>query len=221
MRLALHIGFSVLCSPAITAAVMAQPLPVQAIYTCVDASGKRLTADRPIAQCADREQRVLGPTGVERSRLGPALSEMEMAQRLEQRRQEQLVQQRVVEQKRRDAALLARYPDRPMHDAARAHALQQIQELQSLTHAQMLHLEKDHQQLQQELEFYNKDAAKIPVRLRIAVQDVERARQEQQALWMVQAEEAKRIHQRFDAELERLQALWALPATGGFVRTSD
>ena len=221
MRLALHIGFAVLWNMAYTAAVMAQPFPGKGIYTCVDASGKRLTADRPIVQCADREQRVLGPTGVERSRVGPALTETEMAQRLEQRRHEQLVRQRAVEQRRRDAALLARYPERHAHDAARRQALLQIEELQALAQKQMLDLDKDSQQLQQELDFYKKDAGKIPARLHGAVQDVEKAKQEQKALWALQAEEIRRIHQRFNAELERLQPLWSSQSTGEFIRTSD
>lgn len=203
------------------AAVAAQPLTNSGIYTCTDASGKRLTADRPIAQCADREQRVLGPTGVERSRVGPALTEMEMAQRMEQRRQEQLVEQRAVEQRRRDAVLLTRYPDRKTHDAARRHALMQIEELQALAHKQMLDLDKDSQQLQQELDFYQKDADKAPTRLRLAVQDMEKAKQEQKALLSAQAQEAKRIHQRFDAELARLQAMWASEAAGGLIQTAD
>ena len=215
MRLALHIGFSVLCSMASTAAVMAQPFPTKGIYTCIDASGKRLTADRPIAQCADREQRVLGPSGVERSRLGPALTELEMAQRLEERRQEQLLQQRAVEQRRRDAALLARYPNRQVHDAARRQALLQIEDPQALAHKQMLDLDKDSQQLQQELAFYAQDASKIPARLRSAVQDIDKAQKDQRALWLAQGEEGKRIHQRFDAELERLKPLWASQSSSG------
>lgn len=188
---------------------MAQPLPAKGIYTCTDAAGKRLSADRPISQCADREQRVLGPTGVERSRLGPALTEIEMAQRLEQQRHAQQMQQRALEQRRRDAVLLARYPERSSHDAARRTALAQIEELQALAHQQMLELDKGRQQLQQELAFYVQDPSKIPARLRGSVQDVEKAQADQRAVLAVQAQEALRIHQRFDAELERLQSLWA------------
>lgn len=221
MRLAIYIGFSVLCSMAYTAVVMAQPLPSQGIYTCTDAAGKRLTADRPIAQCADREQRVLGPTGVERSRLGPVLTEIEMAQQLEQRRQEQLLQQRALEQRRRDAVLLARYPNRALHDAARRNALLQIEELQALAHKQMLELDKDSQQLQQELDFYKQDVSKIPVRLRGALQDIGKAQKEQQALLAAQAEEAKRIHQRFDVQLERLKPLWASQSLDRALGTLD
>jgi hypothetical protein len=209
MRLALHIGFPVLFSMASTVSVMAQPLAVKGIYTCTDASGNRLTADRPIAKCADREQRVLGPSGVERSRLGPALTEVEMAQRLEQRRQAQLRQQRVLEQHRRDAALLARYPQRSTHDAARRHALLQINALQELARKQMQSLDEEGLQLQQELDFYAKDTSKIPARLSGSVHMLEKTKQDQQAVLAAQAQEAQRIHQRFDAELARLQPLWS------------
>lgn len=209
MRLASHIGFSILCSIASTASVMAQPSPGKAIYTCTDAVGKRLTADRPITECADREQRVLGPTGVERGRVGPALTEVEMAQHLEQRRQEQQAQQRAQEQRRRDAALLARYPQRSNHEAARRNALVQIEELKSLAQQQMQVLDKERQQLQQEQAFYAQDPAKTPARLRAAVQTVEKAQRDQHATLASQDAEVQRIHQRFDEELARLQPLWA------------
>lgn len=188
---------------------MAQPSTVKGIYTCTDAAGKRLTADRPIAQCADREQRILGPTGVERSRVGPALTETEIAERLEARRQEQLLQQRAQEQRRRDAALVARYPERSSHDSVRRSALVQTEELQNLAQQQLLALDQERQQLQQELAFYTQDPSKVPARLRGAVQDVEKAQRDQRAILANHVEEAQRIHHRFDAELERLKPLWA------------
>ena len=36
----------------------------QDIYSCVDAKGRTLTADRPIAECTDRTQRTLSPSGI-------------------------------------------------------------------------------------------------------------------------------------------------------------
>ena len=188
---------------------MAQPASgTNSIYTCVDGAGQRLTADRPIPQCADREQRVLSPSGVERSRIGPALTEAEMAQRREQKRNEQLAQQRQQEQRRRDAALLARYPDRSAHDAARREALLQVEELQNQAQQRLKELDREKQHLNQELEFYQKDPSRMPVRLRAALQDVEKGQQDQRAMLAVQADEMRRIHQRFDAELQRLQPLW-------------
>lgn len=212
MRLASHIGSSVLCRVALAVLAIVSPSYAAGIYTCVDASGQRITADRPIAQCADREQRVLGPTGIERSRVGPALSEVEMSQRLEQRRNEQQMQQRAQEQRRRDAALLTRYPHRESHDVARRDALvqvqAQVQEQKVLAQARMEELAQEKRKLLQELEFYGNDYSKLPVRLRIALQDVEGAHQEQRALIEAQNGEVQRVHKRFDAELLRLQPLW-------------
>ncbi|MEO7008194.1 MAG: DUF4124 domain-containing protein, partial [Caldimonas sp.] len=33
------------------------------IYSCIDANGKPLTSDRPIPECANREQRILNADG--------------------------------------------------------------------------------------------------------------------------------------------------------------
>jgi len=56
----------VLLAAAWAGAALAQAGANQgSIYACTDAKGRRITADRPIADCVDREQRVLGNTGVE------------------------------------------------------------------------------------------------------------------------------------------------------------
>ena len=208
MRLALHIGFWVFCSTAPTTSVMAQSSATSGIYTCTDATGRRITADRPIPQCADREQRVLGPSGVERKRIGPALTEAEMAQRLEQRRQEQLALQREQEVRRRDAALLARYPTREKHDAFRRASLLQIEELKAAAQQRLNDLHKEKDKLSKELEFYQNDKSQIPPRLQGALQDLERVESEQHAVIQSHNEEAVRISQRFDAELLRLEPMW-------------
>lgn len=191
-----------------TATVVAQPNPRQSIYSCIDASGQRITADRPIPQCADREQRVFSSSGIERKRLGPALTELEMAQRLQQQRQEQLLVQRAQEQRRRDAALLARYPQRAVHDAARSNALVQIEEMQRMVRERLQALEQKKRQLDEELLFYEQDIAKAPARLRASVEEVEKAQKHQRTLLDAHTEKAQRIHLRFDRDLQRLLPLW-------------
>ena len=208
MRLALHLGLWVLGSMASSSPVLAQTSKNTGIYTCVDAKGQRWTADRPIAQCADREQRVLGPSGVERHRVGPSLTEVEMAQLLEQRRQAQAQQQRAQEQRRRGAVLLARYPEQALHDAARQEALLPIAEMQNLAHQRLRELNKDRQQLEAEMHQYQQNPATAPARLRLALSEVEQAQQNVRALLALHAAEAQRVHQRFDAELQSLRALW-------------
>ena len=51
-----------------------------AIYSCVDASGKRLTSDRPIAECSNREQRLLNADGSVRRIVTPDLTADERAE---------------------------------------------------------------------------------------------------------------------------------------------
>jgi hypothetical protein len=41
------------------------------IYSCVDAKGVQRKSDRPIPECSDREQRVLGPGGTVKRVLPP------------------------------------------------------------------------------------------------------------------------------------------------------
>jgi hypothetical protein len=46
---------------------------VGGVYTCIDAKGRKLTADRPIPECTDREQKILNPSGTVKAKVGPSL----------------------------------------------------------------------------------------------------------------------------------------------------
>jgi hypothetical protein len=61
------------------AAGLLAPAWAEGIYTCVDAKGRRITSDRPIIECIDREQRELSPSGTVRRKIGPSLTAMERA----------------------------------------------------------------------------------------------------------------------------------------------
>ena len=51
----------------------------QGIYTCVDAKGRRITADRPIHDCNDREQSEMSSGGLVVRKIGPSLTAQERA----------------------------------------------------------------------------------------------------------------------------------------------
>jgi hypothetical protein len=99
------------------------------IYTCVDRSGRRLTADRPIPECLDREQRELSPSGITRRQIGPSLTELERAAQDAQNRKDAEERARVVEERRRERVLVARYPDKAAHDVERAAAVQLVDDV--------------------------------------------------------------------------------------------
>lgn len=100
----------------------------QGIYTCVDANGRRITSDRPIDACTDREQKELNPSGRVRRTIGPSLTAAERAAQEEQERKAAAEKERLAEQKRIQKTLLARYPTPAAHDAERAKTLQSVQD---------------------------------------------------------------------------------------------
>ncbi|AVS69194.1 DUF4124 domain-containing protein [Paracidovorax avenae] len=192
------------------AAAQAQQQPGPGgIYTCVDAKGRRLTADRPIPECSDREQRVLGPSGTERSRVGPILSDQERAAMEAQRRKEADERARAAEERRRERVLVARYPDKAAHDAERAAAIAQVNEVTAVAEARVAELRRQRKALDAEMEFYRRDPSKAPMALRRQIAEQEESLAQQQRFIASQEEEKRRVHQRFDAELAQLRQLWA------------
>ena len=211
MKQALHAKLSLY----VVATVWAGAMPAQAqvnsggIYACTDANGRRITADRPIASCVDREQRVLGNSGVELRRVGPTLTDQERSAQEAKRRQDQVEQQRLREERSRDRAMLARFPSQGVHDAARAEAIAQVNDVIGVAQKRQIDLQERRRKLNTELEFYQNDPKKAPANLRRQLDDNTESQAEQQRFIKQQEEEKQRINQRFDAELQQLRKLWA------------
>ena len=180
------------------------------IYTCIDGQGRKLTSDRPIGACIDREQRELGPSGTTVRRvLGPTLTDHERTAQEARRRQAQEERSRIQEERRRDRVLLARYPDAAAHNVERTAALALLDEVSSAAAQRIIDLRQQRKGLDQELEFYSGNPAKAPVKLRRQLAENDEGVLEQQRFLVTQEQEKRRIHQRFDAELAQLQKLWA------------
>lgn len=210
-RLGAGAALATLCGAAAQAQQPAQPGP-GGIYTCVDAKGRRLTADRPIPECTDREQRVLGPSGTERGRVGPLLSDQERSAQEAQRRKEAEDRARAIEERRRERVMVARYPDQAAHDAERAAALAKIDEVTAVAEARVAELRSQRRKLDAEMEFYRRDPSKAPMGLRRQIAELEDSIAQQQRFIASQEDEKRRVHQRFDAELAQLRPLWAAQA---------
>lgn len=181
----------------------------QEIYSCIDRQGRRITSDRPIADCLDREQRVLDHTGTERRRIGPTLTEHERSAQELQRRKEAEERARIAEERRRERVLLARYPDEAAHQAEREAAIDQVEEVIVVAHKRIQALKVERRAIDMELEFYRGDPGKAPVKLQRQIAENDQAQAEQQRFLAAQDQEKRRIHQRFDAELAQLRQLWA------------
>ena len=178
------------------------------IYTCVDRNGRRLTADRPIPECLDREQRELSPSGTTRRQIGPSLTEIERAAQEAQRRKDEEERARVVEERRRERVLVARYPDKAAHDVERAAAIQVVDDVTATAEKRIAELKAERKKLDVEMEFYKKDPNKAPMTLRRKIGEVDESVAEQQRFIAGQEQEKRRVHARFDAELAQLRKLW-------------
>lgn len=179
------------------------------IYSCIDSKGRRLTSDRPIPECLDREQRELGSSGVIRRVVPPSYTAEERAKLEAQRKAEELQRARVAEEKRRDRALLVRYPNQAMHDKERADALLQIDEVVGAVNKRQEALARQRKEIDVELEFYQGDVNKAPSWLKRKLEDNEQQVQIQKRFLADQAQEKQRINGRFDEELAKLKQLWA------------
>ena len=188
----------------------AQPqAPAGGIYTCVDRHGRRITADRPIPECLDREQRELGPSGTVRRQIGPSLSENERAEQEAQRRKEAEEQAQVREERRRERVLTTRYPDKATHDIERAAAIQLVDDVTATAEKRVEELKQQRKVFDTEMEFYKRDPNKAPMHLQRQLLENTEEMAEQQRFISGQDQEKRGVHQRFDAELAQLKELWA------------
>lgn len=178
------------------------------IYTCVDGSGRRLTSDRPIAECMDREQRELNASGTVKRVHPPSLTGPERAAAEERERKLAEERQRQEEDKRMRRALLARYPNPAVHDLERSKALKTASDAIASSQRRIAELQAERKQLATEAEFY-KSADKWPAKLKRQVESNEQETANQQRFIASQHDEQKRINTRFDEELARLKVLWA------------
>jgi hypothetical protein len=178
------------------------------IYACVDAKGRRLTSDRPIPECLDREQKVLGSDGTVKRKLGPALTAEERAAEEERQRRENEERVRQAEEKRREKALLARYPDQKTHDAQRAQALKAVEDVSATAEKRIAELAEQRKKIEGEAEFYRADPAKMPAKLKRQLEENDQHLAAQKRFIANQNEEKKRINAHFDEELAKLKQLW-------------
>jgi len=187
---------------------------VGGIYVCVDAKGRRLTSDRPILECLDREQRVLTSSGATRRIIPPTLTADERAQAEARAQQEVALKAKLSEEVRRDRALLARYPNQQQHDMERLKQLSAVDRTQTTIEQRTEYLVQQREKLHAEMEFYKADPSKAPAWLQHRLKDNAEQQEGQKRLLAAQMEERRRIHARFDEELQRLKQLWAsLPAS--------
>ena len=184
----------------------------QSIYTCTDAKGRKITSDRPITECTDRSQQEMTPSGTVKRVLGPTLTAKERAALDEKEKADAEARVQLVEEKRRNRALLSRYPDRAAHDKERNAALAQVDEVLKTGIKRAYELADQRRAINTEMEFYKSDINKATPALRRRVDENDNNMAAQKRFFVEQDAEKQRINQRFDEELAKLKVLWAMLA---------
>lgn len=179
---------------------------VTRIYSCVDNTGRRISSDRPIPECANKEQRVLNRDASVRT-VVPPVRTAEEVQREEaikrQKAQEQSAREEVV---RRDRTLLTRFPDPRTHELARQRALEPVSKLIETARSRLAALEAEADALttaRAGLGF-----KPVPEELKERTIINEGAVEAQRNILRNQEAERDRINLQFDTERQRLQQLW-------------
>ena len=182
----------------------------QNIYTCTDGKGRKITADRPIVECADRIQQEVTPAGVVKRVLGPTLTERELAAEEEKAKLQATARLREQEEKRRNQALTLRYPNVASHNKEQALALAQVDELIATAVLSIKELAVQRTGINADFEFYKKDPGKAPAALVRRRDENDSSTAEQKRYIANQTLERQRVNARFDEELAKLRQLWAI-----------
>ena len=177
------------------------------IYTCTDTTGKRITSDRPITECHDRDQRLLNADGSVKQVVPPTPTADERAE-IEARERQAIAERSMRNDAvRRDRNLLTRFPNEAAHRKARETALGDIGKSLSLSEARLTKLAEERKPLLEDGEFYK--GKPLPGRLRQQLDANDAAVEAQRDLVQNQQAEIIRINTLFDSELERLKKLWS------------
>lgn len=200
---------ALLCGVAANPLAWGQPIQPSVgptIYTCVDANGKKLTSDRPIAECIAREQRLLNADGSVKRVVPPTPTADERSEAEARERQAAAEKSGRQDAIRRDRNLIARFPNEAAHRKAREAALDDGRKSLRLSESRLAALATERKPLNDEAEFYA--GKRLPAKLRAQIEAVDVAVEAQRTLVQNQQVEVTRIDALYDAELERLKKLW-------------
>ena len=206
---------------AVAAGLLPWVAGAQGIYACTDGKGRKITSDRPIAECMDRSQRELTPAGTVKHVLGPSLTAQEKTAVEDKERVAAEELARDSEHRRRDRALLLRYPNRAMHDKERGLALTHIDETVNVSAKRTQELAEQRRQISTEMEFYTRDPSKAPASLKRRVQENDIGNAVQKRFLADQDIEKQRVNTRFDEELTKLKQLWSLTGVASSPATAS
>ena len=183
------------------------------IFICKDASGRTITADRPMPECANRPMRELSRTGVVvREIQAPPTPEQMQQMRLlaEQRKADEAAAE---EQRKSDRLLRLRYNSENDIELARQRALGVLKEQAKNDAVMLAAAEKNLKSVYGEVEMYRQKNPVLPPVPQRKLDDANEAVMNAQKNKREREAEMQKTNLQFDATLKRYRELASATAT--------
>lgn len=185
-----------------------QPTRAVGIYSCT-INGKKITADRPIAECTNVSQIERNTDGSLRRTVQPVPTIIETEQEAQRLRADDERRTTLALAVRHDQNLMRRYPQEAAHQKARDKALDDARNAVRSSEARLAILKAERKPLLAEAEFYVPHNRELPPKLKQQLDANEASQKAQGELIQNANGEVGRINKIYDDELAKLKKLWA------------
>lgn len=182
------------------------------IYICKDASGRTITSDRPIPECADRAMRELDKSGRARREIPPPMSAEEKQQLQLQEEQRKAEEAAAEEQRRNDRLLRARYRSEGDIETARKRSIDVVDEHIKHERTVLAAAEKQQQKSQAEADSHKKKNVSIAAALQYQLNEDELTIANAKKKIEEYEAEIAQINAKFDQMLKRYRELPGMTA---------
>jgi predicted RNase H-like nuclease (RuvC/YqgF family) len=181
------------------------------IYSCKDPSGKVITSDRPIPECARSDMRVLNADGSTKQVIPAPMNAEQRTRAAEEQKRADDARRAAEEQKRKDRALLQAYKtEQEMVDTYVRQLSAPVQGVKA-SHARIKNLRQELDRILQEAEFYKGKA--WPVQLRRKLSEVTAGIESENRAIAERADDVARLNEKFAEERTRYRVLVAKAAS--------
>ncbi len=182
------------------------------IFMCKDASGRTLTSDRPIPECADRAIREYGNNGaVKRDIAAPLTAEQKREKQLQDDKKK-AERDAAEEQKKSDRALSARYRSEEDITAARKRDASVIDDQIAQQKKALLVADKDRKEAQVTVESQKKKGV-VPAGMQYKLTRAEQSERELKVRVNESEVELAQVHAKYDLILQRYREITKTAST--------
>jgi hypothetical protein len=182
------------------------------IYSCKDKSGRTLTSDQPIPECANLPMEERSKSGILMREIPAPLTPAQVAAQEEAARKQREADDEARDQHRRDLLLMSTYTDEHSIEVARGRAAQDFEDSLKAARERLDELLSDRESLKKETLPYKNKPLPPGLQRRIDASDAEIAGQSK----TIEDRKADiaRINARFDADLKRFREIDAGNTSG-------